>query len=85
MFFLQEKNGNILVGGYPPSPSIGKRPIYFRFFLLKASLNVNTMDVVVNDELAALKDKNEQLVGKLADVELPNRNTRKLYTICMIE
>ena len=26
-----------LVGGYPP-PSIGKRPIYFRFFLLKASL-----------------------------------------------
>ena len=35
--FLQEKNGNILVGGYPP-PLIGKRPIYFRFFLMKASL-----------------------------------------------
>ena len=34
----KEKNGNILVGGYPSPPSIGKRPIYFRFFLLKASL-----------------------------------------------
>ena len=37
--FLQEKNGNILVGGYSP-PLIGKRPIYFRFFLMKASLSV---------------------------------------------
>ena len=28
-----------MVGGYPPPlPSNGKRPIYFRFFLLKASL-----------------------------------------------
>ena len=29
--FLQEKTGNILVGGYPP-PLIGKRPINIRFF-----------------------------------------------------
>ena len=36
--FLQEKNGNILVGGYQP-PLIGKRPIYFCFFLMIASLN----------------------------------------------
>ena len=36
--FLQEKNRNILVGGYP-HPLIGKRPIYFRFFLMKASLS----------------------------------------------
>ena len=33
--FLQEKNGNILARGYP---LIGKIPIYFRFFLMKASL-----------------------------------------------
>ena len=39
---LIRKNGNISVGGYapPPSPSIGKRPIHFRFFLLKASLSL---------------------------------------------
>ena len=44
-FFPWEKNVNILVGGYPP-PSIGKRPIYFRFFLLKASLThfIKTID-----------------------------------------
>ena len=29
-----------MVGGYPP-PLIGKRPIYFRFFLMKASLRGN--------------------------------------------
>ena len=40
LLFVQEKNGNILVGGYSP-PSIGKRPIYFQFFLLKASLMEN--------------------------------------------
>ena len=35
--FIEEKPGNLLVGGLLPPPSIGKRPIYFRFFLLKAS------------------------------------------------
>ena len=40
----EEKNGNyqsslkVGGGGIPP---IGKRPIYFRFFLLKASLSNN--------------------------------------------
>ena len=37
----EEKNGNyqsLLKGGGGGAPLIGKRPIYFRFFLLKASL-----------------------------------------------
>ena len=38
----EEKNGNYqssLKGGGGGVPRIGKRPIYFRFFLLKASLS----------------------------------------------
>ena len=42
--FVQEKNGNILVGGYPPL--IGKRPIYFRFFLMKPSLSKQDFDFI---------------------------------------
>ena len=38
-FFLRKKTEIYWSGGNPPS--IGKRPIYFRFFLLKASLNVS--------------------------------------------
>ena len=40
-------------------------------------VNVNSMEVVVNDELAALKDKNEQLVKKLANVELEKAETEE--------
>ena len=39
--FYHRKKQKYIGRGVPPHPnSIGKRPIYFRFFLLKASLNL---------------------------------------------
>ena len=40
--FSSRKNRKYIGRGVPPPPSIGKRPIYFRVFLLKASLNQNS-------------------------------------------
>ena len=37
-FFPLEKEINSFVGGYPPHPFCGKRPYFFRFFLMKAFL-----------------------------------------------
>ena len=57
----KEKTGNILVGGYP-LPSIGKRPIYFRFFLLKASLSYNCSK---NSKNAQFLPKSREHVGSI--------------------
>ena len=41
---------------YSPPPSIGKRPIYFRFFLLKASLSYNFSKNAKKFSIFALKE-----------------------------
>ena len=81
MFFLQEKNGNTLVGGYPPPPIYWKKTNIFPFFLLKASLSAFVGKQKKTHYLTP-QSKNEKNIMALYVVKLLSSESKVALFIC---
>ena len=77
-----EKNGNCLVGGYPPPPLFGKRPNYFRFFLVKTSLRIYGGKCAKCSICSHLKQGGQIDLPSSTDYHMAIFCRKNIYNIC---